>query len=332
MEKDKLVEIIDLKVEFKTDEGRIVPVDGISFHLNDGETTAVVGESGCGKSLTALSIMGLIDKPGRIAGGQILFKGKDLVRLKKHERDTMRGKDLSMIFQEPMTSLNPVFTVGNQIAESIMLHQHVSKKKAKQRGIEFLKLTGISRAEKIFNSYPHALSGGMRQRVMIAMALSCNPKLLIADEPTTALDVSIQAQILELMKSLSREFKTAIMLITHDLGVVAEMADQVVIMYAGQVVEKSDVFSLFSQPLHPYTQGLLGSMPKLNEDVEELDAIEGVVPNPNNLPQGCRFYPRCKKALPMCKSESPQLCSIALGHEVRCWQYQTRSGGEHDEN
>ncbi|MFY9411253.1 MAG: ABC transporter ATP-binding protein, partial [Dethiobacteria bacterium] len=253
MTEKNLLEVIDLKVEFNTDEGRVLPVDGVSFSLNDGETTAIVGESGCGKSLTALSIMGLIDKPGRIVGGKILFEGKDLLCLSKRERHAMRGKELAMIFQEPMSSLNPVFTVGYQIAESILLHQNVDQKEAKKRSIELLKRTGIPRAEKVFDSYPHSLSGGMCQRAMIAIALSCNPKLLIADEPTTALDVSIQSQILDILHSLAKEDKKSILLITHDFGVVAEMADQVVIMYAGQVVEKSDVFSLFDEPKHPYT-------------------------------------------------------------------------------
>ena len=315
-------------MQFATDDGLITPVDGVSFSIHYGKTTAVVGESGCGKSLTALSIMGLVAKPGRVVEGQILFEGRELTGLKKKEWQKVRGKDIAMIFQEPLTSLNPVFTVGNQISESILLHQDVDRKEAKRRSIELLKRVGIPRAERVFDSYPHQLSGGMRQRVMIAIALSCNPRLLIADEPTTALDVTIQAQILELMRGLSREFNTAILLITHDLGVVAEMADEVIIMYAGQIVESGDVFELFKDPKHPYTQGLLGSMPKLNEDLEELDIIEGVVPSPYALPKGCRFSPRCKKAMPECHEKQPPLCRLENGCQVRCWQYGGQMGGD----
>lgn len=316
-----LLQIKNLKVSFNTDNGLIYPVDGVSLEIKDGETLAVVGESGCGKSLTALSIMGLIDKPGKISEGEIIFQDKDLVKINKRNWQKIRGKELAMIFQEPLTSLNPVFTIGNQILESICLHQKVSKQEAKKRSIELLKRVGIPRADKIYESYPHSLSGGMRQRVMIAIALSCNPKLLIADEPTTALDVTIQAQILELMRGLSREFGTAIMLITHDLGVVAEMADQVVVMYAGQVVEKADVYSLFKDPKHPYTNGLLNSTPKIDELKDELETIEGVVPSPLEVPQGCRFYPRCSKAQERCIIEQPKLKEISSKHAVRCWLY-----------
>lgn len=316
-----LLQIKNLKVSFNTDNGLIYPVDGVSLEINDGETLAVVGESGCGKSLTALSIMGLIDKPGKIAEGEIIFQDKDLVKIKKRNWQQIRGKELAMIFQEPLTSLNPVFAIGNQILESICLHQKVNKQEAKKRSIELLKRVGIPRADKIYEYYPHSLSGGMRQRVMIAIALSCNPKLLIADEPTTALDVTIQAQILELMRGLSREFGTAIMLITHDLGVVAEMADQVVVMYAGQVVEKADVYSLFKDPKHPYTNGLLNSTPKIDELKDELETIEGVVPSPFEVPQGCRFYPRCSKAQEQCIIGQPKLKEISNKHAVRCWLY-----------
>lgn len=321
-ENSTLLQINNLKVSFNTDNGFISPVDGVSFDIKDGETLSVVGESGCGKSLTALAIMGLIDKPGRIEEGKILFQNRDLVNVKKSDWHQIRGKELAMIFQEPLTSLNPVFTIGNQISESICLHQKVNKQEARKRSIELLKRVGISRADKVYDSYPHSLSGGMRQRAMIAIALSCNPKMLIADEPTTALDVTIQAQILELMRGLSREYGTAIMLITHDLGVVAEMADQVIVMYAGQVVEKSDVFSLFKDPKHPYTYGLLSSTPKINEDKEELEAIEGVVPNPYDVPKGCRFYPRCSKVHERCVLEQPKLIEISDKRAVRCWLYQ----------
>lgn len=317
-----LLQIKNLKVSFNTDDGTVSPVDGVSLEIKDGETLAVVGESGCGKSLTALSIMGLIDKPGRIAEGEIIFQNKDLVNVGKREWHQLRGKELAMIFQEPLTSLNPVFTIGDQISESIRLHQKVNKQEARKRSIELLKRVGIPRADKVYESYPHSLSGGMRQRAMIAIALSCNPKLLIADEPTTALDVTIQAQILELMRGLSREYGTAIMLITHDLGVVAEMADQVVVMYTGQVIERNDVFSLFKDPKHPYTQGLLSSTPRINDLKDELETIEGVVPNPFEIPQGCRFYPRCRRAQEICKLEQPVLKKVSDDQYVRCWLYQ----------
>ncbi|MEG1810000.1 MAG: ABC transporter ATP-binding protein [Clostridia bacterium] len=330
-ERKTLLTVKDLRVCFNTDYGKITPVDGITFELCNSETTAIVGESGCGKSLTAFSIMGLIDKPGWIDCGSIDFDGREIVGLSQREWQKVRGKDMAMIFQEPLSSLNPVITVGNQISESIILHQKVNKAEARRRSVELLQHAGIPRAEKVFDSYPHSLSGGMRQRVMIAMALSCNPRLLIADEPTTALDVTIQAQILELMRKLSREYNTAIMLITHDLGVVAEMADQVIIMYAGQIVERADVFSLFHDALHPYTVGLLGSTPKLQDDTGELDAIEGVVPSPYNLPHGCRFCPRCPKAMDRCADECPPLITLADGRSVRCLLYSEMKGGECDE-
>jgi len=321
-ENSTLLKVENLKVNFYTDYGIISSVDDVSFEVDDGETLAIVGESGCGKSVTALSIMGLIDKPGKVTDGKIMFQGRDLASLRKRDWYKIRGKELAMIFQEPLTSLNPVFTVGDQISESIRLHQKVDKDEASKRSIELLKRVGIPRADKIFNSYPHSLSGGMRQRVMIAIALSCNPKLLIADEPTTALDVTIQAQILELMRDLSREYGTAIILITHDLGVVADMADRVVVMYAGQVVERGDVFSLFREPKHPYTQGLLKSTPKLFEEKDELETIDGMVPNPLDMPRGCRFYPRCPKAHERCIQGQPILQRVSDKQYVRCWLYQ----------
>jgi oligopeptide/dipeptide ABC transporter ATP-binding protein len=322
MSKNCLLEVKELKTYFRNENGVIPSVDGVSFELHKGETIAVVGESGSGKSVTSLSIMGLIGAPGRIEGGEINFEGKDLTKASKKEMRNLRGNDISMIFQEPLTSLNPVFTVGRQIAEAIILHQKVHKKVAKERSIEMLKKVGIPRPEKVYDSFPHSLSGGMRQRVMIAMALSCNPKLLIADEPTTALDVTIQAQILELMRQLTRDYGTSIMLITHDLGVVAEMVDKVIVMYAGQVVEQTDVFTLFHEPKHPYTKGLLNSTPKIHELKEELESIEGAVPSPQDFPVGCRFHPRCKYATSQCVEEAPPLEEIAPGHKVRCWLHE----------
>nr|WP_239582683.1 ABC transporter ATP-binding protein [Bacillus tianshenii] len=314
-----MLEVKDLQTHFKTENGVIPSVDGVSFSIKKGETIAVVGESGCGKSVTSLSIMGLIGATGSIEAGSILFEGKDLTKLSKKEMRKLRGNEIAMIFQEPLTSLNPLFTVGNQISESIRLHQGASKQEAKIKSIDMLRRVGIPRPEKVYSSHPHLLSGGMRQRVMIAMALSCNPKLLIADEPTTALDVTIQAQILELMKGLTRDFDTSIMLITHDLGVVAEMVDTVIVMYAGQVVEHTDVFTLFSSPKHPYTKGLLDSTPKIHERNEELLTIEGTVPTPAAMPKGCRFQPRCPYAMEKCMHEAPLLEETSAGHKVRCW-------------
>ncbi|MGD6831796.1 ABC transporter ATP-binding protein [Sutcliffiella halmapala] len=317
-----LLEVKDLQTHFKTENGVIPSVDGVSFSIKKGETIAVVGESGCGKSVTSLSIMGLIGATGSIEAGSILFEGKDLTKLSKKEMRKLRGDEIAMIFQEPLTSLNPLFTVGNQISESIRLHQGASKQEAKVKSIEMLRRVGIPRPERVYSSHPHLLSGGMRQRVMIAMALSCNPKLLIADEPTTALDVTIQAQILELMKGLTRDFDTSIMLITHDLGVVAEMVDTVIVMYAGQVVEHTDVFTLFSSPKHPYTKGLLDSTPKIHERNEELLTIEGTVPTPAAMPKGCRFQPRCPYAMEKCMYEAPLLEETSAGHKVRCWLHE----------
>lgn len=322
MATEKLLEVKNLQTHFHTESGVIPSVDGVSFSIGEGEMIAVVGESGCGKSVTSLSIMGLVGSPGKIEGGEIVFEGKDLTKLSKREMRKLRGNEIAMIFQEPLTSLNPLFTVGNQISESIKLHQKVSKEEAKVKGIEMLKKVGIPRPEKVYSSYPHLLSGGMRQRVMIAMALSCNPKLLIADEPTTALDVTIQAQILELMRELTREYNTSIMLITHDLGVVAEMVDTVIVMYAGQVVEYTDVFTLFKNPKHPYTKGLLDSTPKIHERKDELLSIEGTVPSPASMPKGCRFQPRCPFAIEKCVHQLPELREVESGHKVRCWLHE----------
>ncbi|MGG2480739.1 ABC transporter ATP-binding protein [Brevibacillus borstelensis] len=314
-----LLEVKHLRTHFKTEDGVVPSVNGVSFSVAKGETLAIVGESGCGKSVTSLSIMGLVAPPGEVVGGEIWLEGQNLLALSKKELRKLRGNKLSMIFQEPMTSLNPVFTIGNQLGEVFRQHRQMDKKEARAHSIEMLDHVGIPNAEKIVDSFPHQLSGGMRQRVMIAMALACNPALLIADEPTTALDVTIQAQILELLKKLNKEFQTGVILITHDLGVVAEMADRVVVMYAGEVVEQADVFSLFAEPKHPYTKGLLGSLPKLDENREELDSIPGSVPNPLDMPGGCAFHPRCPAATEECKQNKPQLQEVALNHLARCF-------------
>ncbi|MCX7885109.1 MAG: ABC transporter ATP-binding protein [Caloramator sp.] len=325
---DELLTVKNLKTYFYTDEGIVKAVDDISLKINRGETLCIVGESGCGKSITAMSILRLIpNPPGKIESGEIIFEGKDLLKLSNDEIRIIRGNKISMIFQEPMTSLNPVFTIGNQIIEAIMLHQNLDKKEAVKKAVEALKLVGIPRAEGIINSYPHELSGGMRQRAMIAMAMACNPTLLIADEPTTALDVTIQAQILDLMRKLKKETKTSIMMITHDLGVVAEMADFVIVMYAGKVVEEAEVIELFKNPKHPYTLGLLESKPQIHVEKEKLYSIPGQVPDSINLPNGCYFYPRCEKAIKICKEVMPSLKEIGKGHKVACHLY----GGANNE-
>ncbi|HEX7039246.1 MAG TPA: ABC transporter ATP-binding protein [Trueperaceae bacterium] len=319
---ERLLEVIDLKTYFDTDEGTVKAVDGVSFHLDRGETLAVVGESGSGKSVTSLSVMRLIPTPpGRIAGGQILFEGQDLVKKSEREMRKIRGNDISMIFQEPMTSLNPVYTVGDQIAEAIVLHQGKTYREAMRMAAEMLDLVGIPEPGKRVKNYPHQMSGGMRQRVMIAMALSCGPKLLIADEPTTALDVTIQAQILDLMRKLQDEIGMSILFITHDLGVVAEIADRAVVMYAGRAVEEADVNAIFAEPLMPYTLGLMNSIPRVDrasEHQERLQAIPGNVPNPLDLPEGCAFHPRCRFAQERCKEAIPPLEDAGNGHQVRC--------------
>jgi oligopeptide/dipeptide ABC transporter ATP-binding protein len=321
----RLVEVVDLKTYFDTDEGTVKAVDGVSFHIDKGETLAVVGESGSGKSVMSLSIMRLIaTPPGRIAGGQILFEGQDLVKKSERDMRRIRGNEISMIFQEPMTSLNPVYTVGDQIAEAIVLHQKETSKGAMRKATEMLDLVGIPEPGKRVKNYPHQMSGGMRQRVMIAMALSCNPKLLIADEPTTALDVTIQAQILDLMRTLQREIGMSILFITHDLGVVAEMADRVVVMYAGRAVEEADVVDIFKNPKQPYTLGLMNSIPRVDkaaEHQERLIAIPGNVPNPLYLPEGCAFHPRCRFMQESCKAAIPDLVDAGGGHMVRCLRH-----------
>lgn len=318
-----LVEYKNLKTYFYTEDGIVKAVNDVSFKIKEGETVGVVGESGCGKSVTAMSLMRLIpNPPGKIVGGDILFEGKSVLQISEEEMRKIRGNKISVIFQEPMTSLNPVFTVGMQISEAIILHQNISKQDARKKAIDMLKLVGIPRADEIVDEYPHELSGGMRQRVMIAMALSCNPKLLIADEPTTALDVTIQAQILDLMRDLKKELNTSIMLITHDLGVIAEMADYVVVMYAGKVVEEAPVRELFASPMHPYTQGLLKSKPTINKEDERLYSIPGHVPNPIGMPDYCYFCDRCEKAEGRCKESIPELKEVKPGHKVACWLFE----------
>lgn len=318
-----LLELKNLKTYFKRNKTVIPAVDGVDLVINKGETVALVGESGSGKSITSLSIMRLIpNPPGEIVDGQINFEGRDLTRLSEDEMCKIRGNDISMIFQEPMTSLNPVLTIGEQITEVLTYHQNMTKVMAKKKAIEMLEMVGFSRAKEIVNDYPHRLSGGMRQRVMIAMAMSCNPKLLIADEPTTALDVTIQAQILDLMKDLSKRFNTSILIITHDLGVVSEVADRVIVLYAGQVVEEATVEQLFEEPLHPYTAGLMGSIPSIDEDHSRLVSIEGNVPSPEKLPPGCRFAPRCLHAFERCHAEMPQLELKNGSRSVRCFLHE----------
>ncbi len=316
-----VLEVRDLRTHFVTDDGVVKAVDGVSFDVKAGETLGIVGESGCGKSVTSLSILRLIaSPPGKIAGGQILFKGTDLLGLSDPEMRKIRGNDISMIFQEPMTSLNPVYTCGDQIMEAVILHQKVGKAEARTRAIEMLHLVGIPSPEQRVDEYPHQLSGGMRQRVMIAMALSCQPEVLIADEPTTALDVTIQAQILELLNRLQKEMGMAILLITHDLGVVAETCDRVAVMYAGQIVEYAGVEEIFDQPRMPYTSGLLGSIPRLGEHHERLRVIPGNVPNPSEFPPGCKFHPRCPVAIDRCRVDNPPLEEIRPRHWARCWR------------
>lgn len=315
-----LLEVKGLKTWFDTDRGTVKAVDGVSFSISPGQTLGIVGESGCGKSVTSLSIMRLLPKPaGRIAAGEVLFKGRNLLDLSEGEMRSVRGNEISMIFQEPMTSLNPVFPIGEQIMEPLILHQGLKGDEALERAVEMLRVVGIPNPGRRVREYPHQLSGGQRQRAMIAMALACNPALLIADEPTTALDVTVQAQILELMNGLKEAFGSAVMLITHDLGVIAQTAQRVVVMYAGKVVEEADVVPLFGDPLHPYSQGLLRSIPRLDEDRERLEVVPGVVPNPLDFPPGCRFHNRCPHCFDLCRQEEPPLFVFSDGRRGRCW-------------
>lgn len=318
-----VLDIQNLKSHFFTAKGEVPAVDGVSIQVPAGKIIGLVGESGCGKSMTAMSIMGLLRYPGRIVDGTITLDGRDITHLQPKELAKIRGNEISMIFQEPMTSLNPVYPVGRQVREAILLHQKISKEEAKKRVLEIFRAVGIPEPEKRYHSYPHQLSGGLRQRVMIGMAMVCRPKVMVADEPTTALDVTIEAQILRLMKQLCDEQGTSIILITHNLGVVAEICDYVYVMYAGKVMEQAETFSLFEQARHPYTQGLLQSIPKLDEKVEWLHTIKGVVPNLLHLPKGCSFCTRCSQAGRRCFEEQPGLYETIQGHGVRCFQYES---------
>ncbi len=319
---EKLLDVRDLRTYFYTDDGVATAVDGVSYFIFLGKVLGLVGESGCGKSVSALSIMRLIPSPpGEIKSGEIIFEGKGLLDLSESEMRKIRGNDISMIFQEPMTSLNPVFTCGNQIMEVLILHQKMNKSQARKKTIELLDTVRIPLAAQRVDEYPHQLSGGMKQRVMIAMALACNPKLLIADEPTTALDVTIQAQILDLLRDLQSKFNMSILLITHDLGVIAEMADYVAVMYASKIMEYSDVNELFHSPKHPYMQGLFGSLPKLGVKQAKLNVIPGNVPDPTEFPPGCKFHPRCPHVLDVCRKVEPRLVEISPGHTCACHLY-----------
>jgi oligopeptide/dipeptide ABC transporter ATP-binding protein len=330
-QQNTLLDVVDLKTYFYTDDGVVKAVDGVSFQVMDGEVLGLVGESGCGKSVTSISIMGLIDSPGKIEGGKILFEGTNLLEIDQSRMDSLRGNQISMIFQQPLSSLNPLFTIGNQVMEVLLTHSHIKKEDAWEKAVELLKIVGMPDPEKKAKSYPHEISGGQAQRVMIAIALALSPKLLIADEPTTALDVTVQAQILDLMKGLRSQFITSIIFITHDLGVIAEMADRVAIMYAGKIVEDAATQVLFDNPKHPYTLGLMASVPVLGQLREELDTIPGNVPNLVNLPAGCRFASRCQARLDhnleICTLQEPDLIPTEPGHEVRCWLYQTPPEG-----
>lgn len=332
MKDEYILEINNLRTSFLTEELEIKAVNGVSLKLPKGKTLGIVGESGSGKSITALSILQLLDRPGKIVGGEILFRGKDLTKLGPREIRKIRGNEISMIFQEPMTSLNPAYTIGQQISEALKIHEGLDKEEQKKRTIELLELVGIPSPKERFSQYPHELSGGMRQRVMIAIALACNPDLLIADEPTTALDVTIQAQILELIKDLQEEFGMSVIMITHDLGVVAETCDYVAVMYAGQVVEYQEVRNLFKNPKHPYTVGLMKSIPRHDTEVDELEPIRGVVPSPSQLPKGCKFAPRCPFATKLCHEKAPELLREANDREVRCWIHTDEWDGDPEVN
>ncbi len=323
-----LLEINQLRTSFMSQNGPMPAIDDVSFTIASGETVGIVGESGCGKSVTSLSVMQLLTSNGMIAHGSIQFNGKELVGLSDQEMRKIRGNEIGMIFQEPMTSLNPVHKIGHQVSESLRIHTKISKREAMDKALELLRLVGIPRPEKILHEYPHRLSGGMRQRVMIAIAIACNPQLLIADEPTTALDVTIQAQILDLLRTIKAERNMAIMLITHDLGVVAEMCDRVIVMYAGKIVEQASVMDIFKNPTHPYTIGLLKSMPKLDRRESRLYSIPGTVPSIERMPAGCRFAARCEFATQKCVEQEPDLLSVSANHRSRCWLVE-QGGIEH---
>ncbi|WP_342528891.1 ABC transporter ATP-binding protein [Chryseomicrobium sp. FSL W7-1435] len=328
MSKDNVLEVRNLQTSFSTDRGEVRAVDGVSFDVPKGKTIGIVGESGSGKSITSLTILRLLAENGKIKGGEVRYKGEDLVKATEKRMRELRGNEISMIFQEPMTSLNPVYTVGQQISESLIAHQGMNKKQAMVRSVELLKLVGIPSPDKRVKAYPFELSGGMRQRVMIAMSLACDPEILIADEPTTALDVTIQAQILELIKELQERLGMSVIFITHDLGVVAETCDYVAVMYAGQVVEYSDIRSLFKNPKHPYSIGLLNSLPRHDIDQEKLVPIKGNVPSPHEMPTGCRFAPRCPAATDLCRAKLPELVEDEAGNQIRCWIYSDEWTGE----
>jgi oligopeptide/dipeptide ABC transporter ATP-binding protein len=323
--KPSLLEVKNLKTYFFTEDGVVKAVDGVDFTVSPGEVLGLVGESGCGKSVTSLSIMRLIGTPGKVVDGEIYFEGRNLLNVPESEMENIRGNRMSMIFQQPQSSLNPVFKIGDQVAEVLQIHQKMNKEAAWEKAVELLRLVGIADSEEKAHSFPHEVSGGQAQRVMIAMALALNPQLLIADEPTTALDVTIQAQILDLMRDLRTKMDTAVILITHDLGVIAEMANRVAVMYAGRIVEQTDVRTLFAEPMHPYTQGLIASIPVLGVVNEELDVIPGSVPNLINLPPGCQFAPRCRSRiehkLEICTEIEPELSPATEDHNVRCWLY-----------
>ena len=324
-----LLKIEDLQVDFATHQGEVSAIDGVSFELEEGEILGVVGESGCGKSVTAEAILQLLDEDSTFYDGKIMFNGENLLEYDKKKMEKLRGNDIAMIFQDPMSSLNPVMSIGKQIAESIRIHQSATKKDAYKKAIELLKLTGIPSPDQRAKEYPHELSGGMRQRVMIAIALSCQPKLLIADEPTTALDVTIQAQILDLITSFQKQLNMGIILITHDFGVIANMCTKVAVMYLGQVIEETDVRTLFKRPFHPYTIGLMKSVPQIEgERVEHLHSIDGTVPSLFQIPKGCRFAPRCKYASSTCENKMPSLEIVEMNHRVRCWHYDEVKKGE----
>ena len=316
---NKLLEVKDLKTYFDTEAGIVKAVDGVSFDVKEGEILAIVGESGCGKSVTANSLMNLIRDPGFFDGGEVLYNGKDILKMNKFDLREIRGNEISMIFQEPMTSLNPVFTIGEQVTESLRLHKTMSKKEAYEVALKLIDTVGISRPREIIHSYPHQLSGGMLQRIMIAIAISCNPKLIIADEPTTALDVTIQAQILELLKKIRKEFKTSIIIITHDLGVVAEIADKVAVMYAGKIIEEGSVVDVLTKPIHQYTKGLIKSKPIVGKRVDRLYSIDGHVPNLINMKHSCYFSKRCKECREVCEKNIPALQIVEGTHKVACF-------------
>ena len=320
MEKE-LLRVEDLTVKFRTYNGEVTAVNNLELLLNENETLGIVGESGSGKSVTSLSIMGLLEESTSSVSGRALFKGTDLIAMKEKEKQEYRGNHLAMIFQEPMTSLNPLHKCGNQIIESMLIHTDISKAEAKEKAIELLKLVGIPAPEQRFNEYPHQMSGGMRQRVMIAMALACDPQLLIADEPTTALDVTIQAQILEVLKELRDRLKMGIILITHDLGVVSEVCDRVIVMYTGKVVEQGLIREILDKPKHPYTEGLIAAIPNIQDEKGKLSSIEGMVPQLDNMPKGCSFHPRCPYAMAICKEKRPELTTDENGRKVRCFKY-----------